>query len=179
MRPLGALLARGLIHAARRSLPYCYRTRTQARLLVAILKVGEKNLYHWSQQGEVRNLVDMPCVLDFYVEESFQRQGAGRALFDAMLAAERTTPEQLAYDRPSPKLLRFMGKHFRLTKYAPQQNNFVLYDAFWASEPHPQPGKSASQYDTISMRPLTARGAHPPRRALAHGNSKYGRPAAS
>ena len=79
----------------------------------------------------------------------------------------------------APKLLRFMGKHFRLTKYAPQQNNFVLYDAFWASEPHPQPGKSASQYDTISMRPLTARGAHPPRRALAHGNSKYGRPAAS
>ena len=179
MRPFGALLAHGLTHAARRSLPYCYRAPTQARLLVAILKVGEKNLYHWSEQGEVRNLVDMACVLDFYVEESFQRQGAGRALFDAMLAAERTTPEQLAYDRPSPKLLRFMGKHFRLTKYAPQQNNFVLYDAFWASEPHPQPGKSASQYDTISMRPLTARGAHPPRRALAHGNSKYGRPAAS
>ena len=81
----------------------------------------------------------------------------------------------IAYDRPSPKLLRFLGKHCRLTKYAPQQNNFVLFDSFWAGEPQPQPGKSAS-YDSISMRPLTARGAHPPRRALAHGNSKYGRP---
>lgn len=98
---------------------------------MGILKVGEKNLYHWSQQGEVRNLVDMPCVLDFYVEESFQRQGAGRALFDAMLAAEKTTPEQLAYDRPSPKLIRFLAKHCRLTKYAPQQNNFVLFDSFF------------------------------------------------
>ena len=47
--------------------------------------MGEKNLYHWSQQGEVRNLVDMPCVLDFYVEESFQRQGAGRALLEGHL----------------------------------------------------------------------------------------------
>ena len=118
-----------------------------------------ENTAHRTKRG--LSPIHVACVLDFYVEESFQRQGAGRALFDAMLAAERTTPEQLAYDRPSPKLLRFMGKHFRLTKYAPQQNNFVLYDAFWASEPHPQPGKSASQYDTISMRPLTARGAHP------------------
>lgn len=143
---------------------------------MGILKVGEKNLYHWSQQGEVRNLVDMPCVLDFYVEESFQRQGAGRALFDAMLAAEKTTPEQLAYDRPSPKLIRFLAKHCRLTKYALQQNNFVLFDSFFAGEPQQEPSKSGSQYDSISMRPLTARGAHPPRRALAHGNSKYGRP---
>jgi len=60
---------------------------SEPSVLVGLLKVGEKNLYHWSSKGEVRNLQDMPCVLDFYVHEDFQRRGAGRALFDAMLAA--------------------------------------------------------------------------------------------
>ena len=56
-------------------------------VLVGLLKVGEKNLYHWSSKGEMHNLQEMPCVLDFYVHEDFQRRGAGRALFDAMLAS--------------------------------------------------------------------------------------------
>ena len=60
---------------------------SEPSVLVGLLKVGEKNLYHWSSKGEMHNLQDMPCVLDFYVHEDFQRRGAGRALFDAMLAS--------------------------------------------------------------------------------------------
>ena len=45
------------------------------------------------------------CVLDFYVHESTQRQGIGKKLFDYMLKFEKKTPQELAYDRPSPKLI--------------------------------------------------------------------------
>ena len=67
------------------------------------------------------------CVLDFYVHESYQRDGIGRHLFDAMLSHQNTSAEVLAYDRPSPKLLAFLRKHFALTNQLPQSNNFVVF----------------------------------------------------
>eukprot|EP00499_Haloplacidia_sp_CaronLabIsolate_P002742 CAMPEP_0196784530 /NCGR_PEP_ID=MMETSP1104-20130614/17185_1 /TAXON_ID=33652 /ORGANISM="Cafeteria sp., Strain Caron Lab Isolate" /LENGTH=71 /DNA_ID=CAMNT_0042154815 /DNA_START=41 /DNA_END=253 /DNA_ORIENTATION=- len=57
------------------------------------------------------------CVLDFYVHESCQRQGVGKQLFDVMLEHSGSTPARLAYDRPSPKLLAFLDKHFGLRAY--------------------------------------------------------------
>ena len=72
------------------------------------------------------------CLLDFYVHESAQRQGWGRALLVTLLAAERQTPEALAYDRPSPKLQAFMAKHFALQVWRPQTNAFVVFEPhFW------------------------------------------------
>lgn len=48
-----------------------------------------------------------------------------------MLQKEKLTPNKLAYDRPSDKLIHFLGKHFGLKKYVPQNNNFVVFDAYW------------------------------------------------
>jgi|TARA_B110000305_G_scaffold176501_1_gene195393 alpha-tubulin N-acetyltransferase 1 len=48
-----------------------------------------------------------------------------------MLHFEKTEPHKLAYDRPSEKFLAFLGKHFGLKKYVPQNNNFVVYDAYF------------------------------------------------
>jgi alpha-tubulin N-acetyltransferase 1 len=48
-----------------------------------------------------------------------------------MLEAEKTTPARLAYDRPSPKLLGFLKKHYRLSAYTPQNNNFVVFDRYF------------------------------------------------
>jgi hypothetical protein len=45
-----------------------------------------------------------------------------------MLAAQQLCPEQLAYDRPSPKLLSFVRKHYSLSSYVPQSNNFVVFE---------------------------------------------------
>ena len=59
------------------------------------------------------------CVLDFYVHESVQRGGHGRALFDFMMRCENCRPEKLAYDRPSEKLIGFLRKHFGLAKFVP------------------------------------------------------------
>ena len=59
------------------------------------------------------------CVLDFYVHESCQRSGLGKLLFEKMLKNEGKQPEELAYDRPSPKLLGFLKKHYGLSQYSP------------------------------------------------------------
>lgn len=48
-----------------------------------------------------------------------------------MLDAEGVRPEKLAYDRPSEKLIGFLAKHYGLKKYVPQNNNFVVFDAYW------------------------------------------------
>lgn len=48
-----------------------------------------------------------------------------------MLQAEQLTAEQLAYDRPSPKLLSFLHKHYGLASYIPQSNNFVVFEAYF------------------------------------------------
>ena len=75
------------------------------RQLVGILKMGRKNLYHYDARGTMHQLQDQHAVLDFYVHEAFQRHGGGLSLFQAMLEHEETSPEMLAYDRPSPKLI--------------------------------------------------------------------------
>lgn len=72
-------------------------------------------------------------MLDFYVHESCQRTGVGRLLFDRMLSEEAAHPAKLAYDRPSPKLLAFLRKHFGLLKFVPQTNNFVVFNQYFES----------------------------------------------
>ncbi len=41
---------------------------------------------------------------------------------------------QLAYDRPSPKLLSFLKKHYLLVNYIPQNNNFVIYQQYFEAK---------------------------------------------
>ena len=48
-----------------------------------------------------------------------------------MLKYEGVRPEKLAYDKPSEKLSGFLRKHFGLAKFVPQNNNFVVFDAYW------------------------------------------------
>ena len=75
-------------------------------------------------------------VLDFYVNEKVQRGGYGKALFDAMLEYEKQHPAKLAYDRPSPKLIGFMSKHFGLKSYVQQNNNYVVFDEYFNQPNH-------------------------------------------
>lgn len=95
-----------------------------------ILKIGEKNLFYRDLRGGITEM-KLLCVLDFYVHESCQRNGVGKWLFERMLRVEQVDPAKLAYDRPSAKLLGFLRKHYNLSKYIPQNNNFVIYDDFF------------------------------------------------
>lgn len=75
--------------------------------------------------------IDPVCVLDFYVHETVQRRGIGKELFEMMLTHQKINPAKIAYDKPSPKLLGFLRKHYGLSRYIPQNNNFVVFSAYF------------------------------------------------
>ena len=101
---------------------------------IGLLKVGVKQLFVAPPAASSLVCINPLCVLDFFV--STQRQGIGKILFDCMLIRERKTPAELAYDKPSFKLLGFLQKHYGLSRYIPQTINFVVFNDFY--RPHPQ-----------------------------------------
>ncbi|XP_077911732.1 alpha-tubulin N-acetyltransferase 1 isoform X3 [Halichoerus grypus] len=103
--------------------------------VIGFLKVGYKKLFVLDDR-EAHNEVEPLCILDFYIHESLQRHGHGRELFHYMLQKERVEPHQLAIDRPSQKLLKFLNKHYNLETTVPQVNNFVIFEGFFAHQ-HP------------------------------------------
>ncbi|XP_031203169.1 alpha-tubulin N-acetyltransferase 1 isoform X4 [Mastomys coucha] len=137
--------------------------------IIGFLKVGYKKLFVLDDR-EAHNEVEPLCILDFYIHESVQRHGHGRELFQYMLQKERVEPHQLAIDRPSPKLLKFLNKHYNLETTVPQVNNFVIFEGFFAHqhllkvavEP-PWPLNRAPRRATPP--------AHPPPRSSSLGNS--------
>nr|XP_055185986.1 alpha-tubulin N-acetyltransferase 1 isoform X3 [Nyctereutes procyonoides] len=101
--------------------------------IIGFLKVGYKKLFVLDDR-EAHNEVEPLCILDFYIHESLQRHGHGRELFHYMLQKERVEPHQLAIDRPSQKLLKFLNKHYNLETTVPQVNNFVIFEGFFAHQ---------------------------------------------
>lgn len=67
------------------------------------------------------------CLLDFWIHESRQRQGWGGKLFQYMLEQENLMPQEVAYDRPSPKLLNFLTKYYGKFKMVGIKSKRVLY----------------------------------------------------
>ncbi|EDX02065.1 alpha-tubulin N-acetyltransferase 2 [Drosophila yakuba] len=99
--------------------------------ITGLLKVGTKDLFLFDQEGCCRRANQTPAILDFYVHESRQRCGQGKLLFEWMLEQQGWSPRKCSVDRPSKKLLAFMGKHYGLVRTIPQGNNFVLYEGFF------------------------------------------------
>jgi len=134
----GSIVAQGLKHV----LTSCERLHdnpthrlyllAKGRDFIGILKVGTKKLFIRTKTGELKE-IDPLCVLDFYVVESEQRSGHGRLLYDTMLEREQVQPHQLGYDKPSPKFLGFLRKHFGLSDFIPQTNNFVVFEQYFSS----------------------------------------------
>jgi len=93
---------------------------------IGLLKVGHKKLFLSGPSGPLRECCPL-CVLDFYVRPTHQRCGVGLRLFSAMLQALGAEPQTLAYDRPSPKLRAFLGRHFGLEHPVPQANQFAVF----------------------------------------------------
>eukprot|EP00440_Ansanella_granifera_P065814 gb/GFBE01071375.1/.p2 GENE.gb/GFBE01071375.1/~~gb/GFBE01071375.1/.p2 ORF type:complete len:275 (-),score=45.06 gb/GFBE01071375.1/:94-918(-) len=150
----------------------------EGRVALGLLKVGRKRLFVEAPRNP-KDFADVKaafreieplCALDFYVHERCQRSGFGRQLFDTMLAREHVTPEQLGYDRPSPKLISFLKKHFGLSKYRPQNNNFVVFDAFFdPSADAAERGASSSRCERGTNRESSA--SHGRGYSAAAGNS--------
>ncbi|XP_017566916.1 alpha-tubulin N-acetyltransferase 1 isoform X4 [Pygocentrus nattereri] len=111
---------------------------------VGYLKVGYKKLFLLDQRGAHVETEPL-CVLDFYVTENLQRHGYGLELFRFMLEHKKVEPEQMAYDRPSPKFLAFLEKHFELKHSVPQVNNFVVFDGFFRNRSGTPPSPVTDQ----------------------------------
>lgn len=95
------------------------------------IKYGSKDLYFYKKNGEIVQKTNQICLLDFYVSESMQRGGIGLALFQSMMGTlEEASPSLLAYDRPSPKLIAFMAKHFQLTRPDLQPNKYTIFEGY-------------------------------------------------
>jgi alpha-tubulin N-acetyltransferase 1 len=115
------------------------------RQFIGIIKIGVKKLFIRTKTGDLKE-IDPLCVLDFYVVESEQRSGQGRVLYDAMIHREQIAPHHLGYDKPSPKFLGFLRKHFGLSDYIPQTNNFVVFEQYFSARgavSGPQPAAQA------------------------------------
>ena len=98
---------------------------------IGFIKYGSKDLYFYKKNGEVVQKVNHICLLDFYVSEIIQRSGIGLTLFRSMMdAIGHPMPCTLAYDRPSPKLILFMAKHFNLTLPDLQPNKYTIFEGY-------------------------------------------------
>lgn len=99
-------------------------------VIYGFIKTGYKKLFVYDPSCSIKEIKPL-CVLDFYVHESQQRNGIGKKLFDYMLYEENITADKIAYDRPSIKLLNFLSKHFNLSNYTSQNNNFVVFNEYF------------------------------------------------
>lgn len=110
--------------------------------IVGYIKYSMKHLYFYTKKGVVYER-DTLCVLDFYVLENLQRSGIGVSLFDysikhmsignsnnEKISGQAVNPIQLAYDRPSPKLIQFLKKHYCLINGDLQPNKYMIFDGF-------------------------------------------------
>lgn len=109
---------------------------------IGLLKTGVRTLFVHTPRGALwREVTPAACVLDFFVHPAHRRRGVGAALFREVLAVEgrrRALPagsplpaSQLAFDRPSAAFLAFLRTIAGLRSFAPQANNFVLFDEFF------------------------------------------------
>ena len=119
--------------------------------VLGLLKIGYKNLFIRTDIGTYKEIRPL-CVLDFFVAPSRQRQGLGKALFEHMMEAQQVQAHRLAYDRPSPKLLGFLAKHYGLKSYTPQANNFVVFKKYFV-EGSPKT-KADQPLVSVSTRPI-------------------------
>ena len=100
--------------------------------VVGFIKTGIRKLFYANEIGKIIEMSPL-CLLDFYVHESCQRSGYGKELFEFMLRCENSTANKIAIDRPSVKSLTFMRKHYGLSDYISQNNNFVVYKQYFDS----------------------------------------------
>lgn len=104
--------------------------RAKGNMVIGFLKIGHKKLFIRDLYGNIHEINPI-CLLDFYVHESQQRSGHGKALFELMLKKEQISPSKMGYDKPSPKLVAFLKKHYNLVDYVPQNNNFIVFDDYF------------------------------------------------
>eukprot|EP00884_Botryococcus_braunii_P020780 jgi/Botrbrau1/7386/Bobra.0316s0029.1 len=113
----------------------CFRRVSASRMeILGGLKVGRKKLKVYHLQSNKYLDIEPLCCLDFFVAPKHQRQGIGHHIFVAAMAAENTEARNVAFDRPSLKLLQFLDRHYGLLDFTPQHNQFVVFHDYFRNK---------------------------------------------
>jgi len=94
--------------------------------IVGFIRCGRRHLFFFGDGGRAKEC-DPWCLLDFFVEAPFRRNGYGKLLFDEMLSHLQLEPWTLAFDRPSNATLSFLTKHFKMIRPIWHPNKFVSF----------------------------------------------------
>ena len=94
---------------------------------IGLLKLGRRRLFV-AVKGTQLVETNALCVLDFFTATN--RAGHGISLFNHMLKCEGVHPWNLAFDRPSAKMVSFLARHFSLRDGQLQANKFFLFPQF-------------------------------------------------
>ena len=96
------------------------------------VRLGQRTLYLSPDPVSVElQPFSVYCVLDFFIQD--QRRGNGIFLMQKILTSSpNLSPEKLAFDRPSAKLVPFLRKHFGLLDLVEQPNKFVISRQFFS-----------------------------------------------
>ena len=129
---------------------------------LGFVKIGYRHLFFWDHYGAQREFMNILCLLDFFVHPSTQRKGYGKKLIDKMLETEHKEMKDIPIDKPSPLCLSFMKKHFGLTQFTPQSNNYVIFEQFWEEQDKGRNDDDpydpySRRYPTIGSRNITPR----------------------
>ncbi|GAV09339.1 hypothetical protein RvY_18898 [Ramazzottius varieornatus] len=98
--------------------------------VIGYLKVARKKLVLKDSAGNEKQYEPL-CLLDFFVENEYQRKGHGTKLFTYMLKREHCQAKDMAIDRPSAKCLSFFGHKFDLSDVVRQPSHFVVFSDFF------------------------------------------------
>ncbi|KAG4106051.1 hypothetical protein H8356DRAFT_1630709 [Neocallimastix lanati (nom. inval.)] len=97
--------------------------------IIGYLKVGRKKLYLYDKTGSCHESMPL-SVLDFLITTVHQKKGIGHYLFEYVLKKENADVSNIAYDRPSKRLISFLKKFYNFSKDIPQYNNFMIFENF-------------------------------------------------
>mmetsp|Transcript_36512 Transcript_36512/g.37903 ORF Transcript_36512/g.37903 Transcript_36512/m.37903 type:complete len:445 (+) Transcript_36512:1-1335(+) len=117
--------------------------KADKNVVIGFLRVGKRRIFLKDESNNYSNEEPI-SVIDFFVVKNYERQGYGRALFDRMLKFEKLHPNELGYDRLTPKMIKFLSKNYFLNKYIIQNNGFAVYQGFFEARKNKK--SSLSEY---------------------------------
>ncbi|XP_055341758.1 alpha-tubulin N-acetyltransferase 1-like [Paramacrobiotus metropolitanus] len=101
--------------------------------VIGYVKVARKQLVIFDSKGQ-RKQYEPVCVLDFFVDPGYQRQGYGTKIFKYMMQREHVaSAADLAIDRPGAKCLSFLARKYGLTDTVKQPSHFVVFKEFFTN----------------------------------------------
>jgi alpha-tubulin N-acetyltransferase 1 len=100
--------------------------------VIGFIKTARKKLILFDAKGGKKQYEPV-CILDFFIDPAYQRQGNGTKLLNYVLQREHIQSQDIAIDRPSAKCLSFFARKYNLFDIIKQPSNFAVFTDFFAN----------------------------------------------